>query len=259
MKRSSFLAGFAVTLLSPSVVSAQSEPSWRSVQHPHSCALELTDPTGTALFKFDQQFDRYALAGELIDRFSPEDGSTPLVLFRAGTETVFLAGPPDSYERTNWDPPIQRITTLAEGEKPLVLTIDETETELPRAGFAEAGKEMRECLKIRLATKGARGPVFVSFDGIHQLASEATRQRMLSQKLGFTLTIDATGKPIECELSRKFRRRATEVALCRPLLKHMRFEPAIDSDGNPTTGRYKSEIDFDMWMTQRGYLEAEDR
>jgi len=103
------------------------------------------------------------------------------------------------------------------------------------------------------------GPVLVAFDGIEQLAQEASRQRMLSQKLDFTLTIDPQGMPVECELSRKFRRKATEIALCRPLLKHMRFELALDDKGSAVSGRYSSTINFDMWMTQRGYLEAEDR
>ncbi|QUL38939.1 hypothetical protein [Erythrobacter sp. JK5] len=104
-----------------------------------------------------------------------------------------------------------------------------------------------------------RGPVLVSFDGGHQLAREASRQRLLSQILHYALTIDADGKPIGCALSYKFRRKATEIALCRPLLKYMRFEPARDADGNAVPGTFTGAIDFDMWMTQRGYLEPEDR
>ena len=108
-------------------------------------------------------------------------------------------------------------------------------------------------------TSLARGPVFVSFDGLHQLVAEANRQRMLTQELGFTLEIDAEGKPTECELNREFRRRALEIALCRPLLRHMKFEPARDENGEPTTGTYSSVINFQMWMTQEGYLEPSVR
>lgn len=92
------------------------------------------------------------------------------------------------------------------------------------------------------------GAVLISFDGIEQLASAATRVGMLSQVLRYTLTVGPDGKPTECTIDRKFRRKYVEVALCKPLLKHHTFQPARDFDGNPMVGSYTSSIDFRMFF-----------
>ena len=102
-------------------------------------------------------------------------------------------------------------------------------------------------------------PKLISFEGTHQLGAEATRQRLLSEKIGFTLTIDAEGEVTDCELSRDFRRRATEIALCRPFMRYATFDPARNSQGEAIAGTFFIEIDFDMWMDPDGYLEPEDR
>ncbi len=73
------------------------------------------------------------------------------------------------------------------------------------------------------------------------------------------MLVHAQGEATECKLHRKFRRKATEIAICRPLLKHMTFEPARDLDGNAVAASYTSVIDFNMWMTGRGYLAEEVR
>jgi len=105
----------------------------------------------------------------------------------------------------------------------------------------------------------ARGPVPIAFEGGHELGVVAARQRLLSQKLGYDLTVDEAGKVTDCELDYQFRRRATQIALCRPFLKHMTFEPALDQQGNPTTGSYRFVVDFNMMIGQDGYLEERFR
>jgi len=96
------------------------------------------------------------------------------------------------------------------------------------------------------------GPQLIAFDGVQQLTQAASRQRMLTQMLGYTLTVDAAGNATECTLSRKFRRKATELALCRPLLRFSRFEPARDAAGNAVEGTYSGTIDFKMLMSGKG-------
>lgn len=108
-------------------------------------------------------------------------------------------------------------------------------------------------------TAVATQPVLIAFDGIQQLAREASRQRMLSQVLKFKLEVGPDGKPIKCELARKFRRRYVEVALCRPLLEHHSFHPARNSAGEPVVGTYENTIDFRMWLKPDGNLEREAR
>ena len=154
--------------------------------------------------------------------------------------------------------PISHFLALIDGEETLSLDTEAGLQQIPLTGLAPVAEEFADCRKGP-GTTGPRGPVLVSFDGIEQLGAEASRQRLLSEKLGYTLNIDAEGNPTDCELSRKFRCRAVEIALCRPLLNHATFEPALDADGKAVAGTFFIEIDFDMWMTQRGYLEAEDR
>ncbi len=107
------------------------------------------------------------------------------------------------------------------------------------------------CSETFSTSSSARAPVLISFDGVDQLAQEALRQRMITRTLGFTLTIDAEGNPAGCELSYRFRLKATRIAMCRPLLNYMRFEPAVDSNGAPTTGTYSSEFDLYMGIQPR--------
>ncbi|WP_299192166.1 hypothetical protein [uncultured Erythrobacter sp.] len=247
-------------VLCAEAVSAEDGAGWRAVQRSDACALEFANTPRDVAFSLRQHIDSYSLHGDLIDALDLADGDDPPeIAVRIGEGRVLLVGPPESFQRTGYPDPFAAIYELAQGEDVLTLEIASTAHEFSLDGFAEAQQDMIECVTIRRATNGARGPVFVSFDGMTQLAAEASRQRLLSQELGFTLTIGPDGTPTECELTRDFRRRATEIALCRPLLRYMRFEPAINQDGNPTTGRYSSTINFHMWMKEDGYLQPEYR
>lgn len=98
----------------------------------------------------------------------------------------------------------------------------------------------------------AVSPKLVAFDGGQQLGKEATRQRVLSQVLTFTIAVDAAGTPTQCSVSRDFRRKYTEIALCRPMLKYLRFEPARDAQGTAVASEYVQTIDFRTWMSEKG-------
>lgn len=67
---------------------------------------------------------------------------------------------------------------------------------------------------------------------------------MLSQVLGYKLTIDAEGRPVDCRFSRDFRMVATERDVCRAFLRSTTFEPARDAQGNPVAGTYEDEIEI---------------
>lgn len=105
----------------------------------------------------------------------------------------------------------------------------------------------------------AKPPKPLAFNGGHALRVAAVRQRLLSQTLEYTLTVDADGSVSGCDLAYDFRLRATEYALCRPFEKHMTFEPALDETGAPTAGTYTFELGFDMFLTQDGYMEERFR
>lgn len=102
-------------------------------------------------------------------------------------------------------------------------------------------------------------PRLIAFDGIEKLGREASRLGMLSQTLRYTLTVGPDGNPVKCALSRKFRRKYVEIALCRPLLEYHRFEPALDANGDPTSGRFTGTIDFRMWFRPDGTLTRDAR
>ncbi|WP_407874017.1 hypothetical protein [Qipengyuania nanhaisediminis] len=95
----------------------------------------------------------------------------------------------------------------------------------------------------------ATPPVLVSFDGGHALAVAVYRQRMLARTITYTLTVDEQGTPTDCTLNPHFRRKATRSAICRPLLRHMRFEPARNAAGEPVIGTYTDGIGLRTGIT----------
>ncbi len=101
-------------------------------------------------------------------------------------------------------------------------------------------------------------PKLISFDGAYELAAEASRVGMLSQVLTYTLSVGADGKPTDCEINRKFRRKYVKIALCRPMLKHHTFEPARDANGRAVTGTYEVTVDFRMFFNADGSSKARE-
>ena len=97
-----------------------------------------------------------------------------------------------------------------------------------------------------------RGPALVSFDGLEELAAEASRNRMLTQVITYTLTVGPDGKATDCRLDREFRRRYVVTALCRRLIEHHVFEPARDAHGHAVEGAYTATVDFRMFLDRKG-------
>lgn len=67
---------------------------------------------------------------------------------------------------------------------------------------------------------------------------------MVSQVLGYKLTVNAEGKPVGCSFSREFRLAVTEREVCRSFLRSISFEPARDEQGNPVIGTYEGEVEI---------------
>ena len=114
---------------------------------------------------------------------------------------------------------------------------------LPQAASAQSEEAEAEAVEADAAPE-ISPPVLIEFTGVRQLGRALLRERVLSQVLGYTLTVGPDGTATECELSRDFRRLATKIAICRPLMRYMRFEPARDADGNAVVGTYSNTIAF---------------
>jgi protein TonB len=65
---------------------------------------------------------------------------------------------------------------------------------------------------------------------------------MLSQTLGYTVTVAADGAVTDCTLSRKFRRAFINAQLCKAVAGSAQFAPARDAQGNAVASTYKGEV-----------------
>ena len=67
---------------------------------------------------------------------------------------------------------------------------------------------------------------------------------MLTQVLGYKLSVDTEGKPVECSFSRSFKSAYTAKRLCAAFIETVAFEPARDETGKSVTGTYEGEIEI---------------
>jgi hypothetical protein len=84
----------------------------------------------------------------------------------------------------------------------------------------------------------------IQFDGDREFLKESSRLRVWRGEVGYTLDVDATGAPVHCELTDKFRMNYVNDKLCEVLLKHHTFEPAQDASGSPVEGSYEGRLNF---------------
>jgi hypothetical protein len=76
------------------------------------------------------------------------------------------------------------------------------------------------------------------------LYREMMRLGMVSQVLGYTLTIDTDGRTTDCSFSRRYKNRYTRDQLCKAFRRATTFRPARDAQGNPVIGTYDGEIEI---------------
>ncbi len=86
-------------------------------------------------------------------------------------------------------------------------------------------------------------PELVAID-YKALYREMMRLGMVSQVLGYTLTVGSDGRPADCRFSRRFKNRYTRRQLCQAFRNTTTFRPARDGQGNPVIGTYEGEIEI---------------
>ncbi len=91
---------------------------------------------------------------------------------------------------------------------------------------------------------GTRAATLVEFD-YEEFFDRATQLGLLTQKLGYTLTVSPEGKATDCKLSRTFRSQFVNKELCKSLMRNAKLSPAVDAAGNPVSGTYTGEVQ--MW------------
>ncbi len=65
-------------------------------------------------------------------------------------------------------------------------------------------------------------------------------------KVEFRLTINAKGKPTNCNIRTSNRPQLFDDAVCLGLMKHGKFNAALDADGEPAASYYWSSVTFDI-------------
>lgn len=243
---------------------AKDYSGWRADTANSRCALQFYRPAGEVLFELQiNNADRsYAVNGMILLGYKRAELYDLRIAVVFEDETVLLSESSEALD--DYLSQVQYSTSVG----PFFRALDNSEAAtfeletggvshtIPMDGYKQARSKLEGCIgEFVRESDPPRAPRLTSFDGVYALGKEASRRRLLSQKLEYTLTVDAKGKPIDCELSRKFRMKATRLALCRPLLKHMKFEPARNERGEPVEGTYTGIIDFDMWMSADGYIE----
>jgi hypothetical protein len=66
---------------------------------------------------------------------------------------------------------------------------------------------------------------------------------MLSQVLGYTLSVDDKGEATDCRFSRRFKSRYTREQLCEAFRDATGFQPARDAQGIAVAGTYEGEVE----------------
>lgn len=235
---------------------------WTSAADEASCTLRHA-AGGDSVFAISMRKDAsYALEGSAFAAPAGEGliGGEIRVLAERGD--VLLNGDAEAMDRQRermGNHPVALFLAANEGGDSFTLVTETGLKPVPLEGYAAPAASFAQCIRVLFLPDGPRPPVPIAFDGLQQLAAAASRQRLLSEVIGFTLEVDAEGKATDCKLDRDFRRKLVTIELCRPLLEHHRFEPARDADGDAIAGTYASQIDFRMWMKQDGYLDREER
>lgn len=95
-----------------------------------------------------------------------------------------------------------------------------------------------------IAMDKSRAAKLVEFDGAQKLLTTAKRLRIWRAAISYRLTVDAEGKPTECEMTQAFRRNFVNSSLCNILVEHHAFEPALDTAGTPIAGSYSNSLTY---------------
>ena len=193
------LSAAVAASVSPLPASGAGPAIWTVAERDDGCAVEHypDGPEGGLQFSLLRQADTgYSMSGLAFERYT-ETGERPQrIEVTADGRMILLLGPPYEMgqQARRWasSHPVDEFFAIASGANEFTVAVDGKKTTVSLAGFAAVRTEYDACIE-RMATIGPNAPVLIEFNGMNQLAAEAGRQRMLSQKLGYTLTIDAKG------------------------------------------------------------------
>lgn len=90
-------------------------------------------------------------------------------------------------------------------------------------------------------TTGARAVELLDIDFI-RVTKRAFNLGLLSQDLGYTLTVAADGTVTDCTLARSFRNPFIAREMCRSIIRSVTLAPAQDAAGNAVGGTYEGMI-----------------
>ncbi|MEL6878227.1 MAG: energy transducer TonB [Pseudomonadota bacterium] len=71
-------------------------------------------------------------------------------------------------------------------------------------------------------------------------------RRDLSGTAGFLLQISASGRVTDCSITSSTGHKALDAATCKLIAKRARFDPAMDGNGAPTAGTYRSSVNWQL-------------
>lgn len=67
---------------------------------------------------------------------------------------------------------------------------------------------------------------------------------MVSQVLGYSLTVNVDGQATDCRFSRRFKSQFTRKQLCKAFRDATEFRPARDANGTAVIGTYEGEVEI---------------
>ncbi len=115
---------------------------------------------------------------------------------------------------------------------------------LSTAGAAGEKESKTDAVAVSMTNDAGTPVKLVEFDGEFELLKTSSRLRVWRSHLGYTITVDADGKPTDCALDDEFRRKYVNTKLCSVLLKHHKFEPARDEANEPVAGHYTNRLSY---------------
>lgn len=111
-----------------------------------------------------------------------------------------------------------------------------------------AANEVEEARKQAAATTSSAsdpaGPPQLKSIDREVLYRRMIQLGMVTQVLGYKLSVDAEGKASECSFSREFKSAYTTRRLCAAFIRTTVFEPARDETGKPIGGTYEGTIEI---------------
>lgn len=72
----------------------------------------------------------------------------------------------------------------------------------------------------------------------------AAKRRGLSGTVALTVQVSFLGRPESCDVTQSSGHEMLDKAACKGMLRHARFDPALDSSGQPAAGQFSTKISY---------------